>query len=143
MSGIQNASVSRLKKTFDILSKKHQKVLEDMKTLCSPTSNFKFLREAVATGEPPLIPSLNTYLQDLTFIEDGNPDAIEKENVEYIYVSKRQMLFKTLESFKLFQTVPFNLKKVDIVLNFIMDMMVMNEKETYKESLLREPREEK
>lgn len=42
----------------------------------SPQKSFQNYRNALRACKPPAVPYLGVYLQDLTFIEDGNPEQL-------------------------------------------------------------------
>jgi hypothetical protein len=48
-------------------------IYSEIKELCDSKGNYKNLRAAVKSSNPPIIPYLGVYLSDCTFIEDGNP----------------------------------------------------------------------
>jgi hypothetical protein len=50
---------------------------DELKAFMDTNGNFKMLRTAIHTANPPVIPYLGIYLSDLTFIEDGNPDEVD------------------------------------------------------------------
>ena len=58
------------------MSKKILGNYEELKEFLETRNNYKALRSAIKTSNPPLIPYLGIYLSDLTFIEDGNPVII-------------------------------------------------------------------
>ncbi|KAJ3094851.1 hypothetical protein HDU97_007523 [Phlyctochytrium planicorne] len=79
VSALQGASVSRLKLTWKDISQKHKHMYEDLCELLSPRSNYKNLRAAVKDSlRVPCVPYLGIYLQDLTFIADGNPAILQQ-----------------------------------------------------------------
>ncbi len=149
VSGLGNASVIRLRHTKEALSKRHARLLAEMSELCSMTGSFKNLRETVLRGDPPKIPYLGVYLSDLTFIEDGNPNTVTKkrpdsgESVELIFMAKRQLFHKMVSIIQTWQLVPYNLQPVESLQTFLAQLTVIDDKQMYAESLLREPREEK
>ena len=148
VSGLGNASVIRLKHTFEALPKKWQRVADEFRSLCDMASSFKNLRETVMKGDPPKIPYIGVYLSDLTFIEDGNPDNVqrtregEQEPTEFIYLSKRLLFHKILSTIQTWQLVPYNLIPQASIQALIERMASVGDKEMYAESLLREPREQ-
>ncbi len=147
VSGLGNASVLRLRHTKEALSKKQQKIQSELSDLCSMSGSFKNLREAVNKGDPPKVPYIGIYLSDFVFIEDGNPNTVMRkrpssgEEVELIYMAKRQLFYKIVSTIQTWQLVPYNLVAVEQLQSFLADMQVMDDKQLFAESLLREPRE--
>ncbi|EGG13835.1 regulator of chromosome condensation domain-containing protein [Cavenderia fasciculata] len=74
--GLNNATVSKLKKTWSKLSKDSFNTYEYLEKIVTPMKNYISLRHIMATVQPPCTPFIGTYLKDLTFIEDGNPPQI-------------------------------------------------------------------
>jgi hypothetical protein len=64
------------------------KILEELEQFFSSNNNYKQYRDSIAEKGQPTIPHMAIFLQDLTFIEDGNSATIKGLiNVE----QKRQM----------------------------------------------------
>lgn len=146
LAGLGNASVSRLRHTWEAVPRRWRAQHEELLELCSAVGSYSKLRHALLEGDPPKIPYLAQYLSDLTFIEDGNPDNVKRqraggEEVELIFMSKRALLYKVLSAIKTWQQVPYNLSSVDSVQHVINNMVAIDEKSLYSESLLREPRD--
>jgi hypothetical protein len=76
LSGLDASSVHRLKHTWGRLDRRHQQMLDEHRAVTSQASNYKALRTLVHNAPPPCIPFFGMYLTDLTFLEDGNPDAL-------------------------------------------------------------------
>lgn len=53
-----------------------------MKELMSMTHNFRNYRDKLRNIAPPAIPYIGVTLQDLTFIDDGNPSFLGEVGVE-------------------------------------------------------------
>ena len=70
-SSLSGASVQRLKSTWMHLGLKAWKAYNDIEKFMAPGSNYKHLREVTKAAPLPKIPYLGLYLQDLTFIDDG------------------------------------------------------------------------
>lgn len=83
MGGLNNASVSRLKKSFGKVSSKLLTTFEELNELVSGKENYRPMRVLWAQAEPPAVPFLALSLKDLTFIEDGNPDKLETGGINF------------------------------------------------------------
>lgn len=80
LSGLQNSSIYRLKKTWDRVQNSTSAVgyYNELTDLMSNNDNYKLYRNLLKTKTPPCIPYPGVYLTDLTFVEDGNPVIIFK-----------------------------------------------------------------
>ena len=76
------------------------------------------------------------YLGDLTFIDEGNPDMIDG----MIHFAKRELVYKLLSQISTYQVKGYNLEVVPELQEFLSDLPMLDEKEMYAASLLREPR---
>jgi hypothetical protein len=65
-------------------------------------------RDVLSQSAPPCIPYLGVHLSDLTFIEDGNPDAIRG----LINFTKRRFLFRVISEISRYQQNAYNLHPV-------------------------------
>ncbi len=82
ISSLSSAPINRLKFTKAQLSKQAIVMLTEMESFFSSSNNFKTYRDAIAEGlvegsEKPTIPHMALFLQDLTFIADGNPSTVK------------------------------------------------------------------
>lgn len=84
---------------------------------------------------------LGVYLTDLTFIEDGIPSIIKKNN--FINFSKRAKTAEVIREVQQYQNVPYSLQPVVELQNFILENMQRagDVHEMYEKSLSVEPRE--
>jgi hypothetical protein len=90
---------------------------------------------------PPCIPFLGIYLQDLTFIEDGNPDYL-KNNSKLINFAKQQKSAEVIREIKQFQSPPYILELIPELQEYI-KLQLDNSRDIdflYERSLELEPR---
>jgi len=146
VAGLMSASVSRMKKTWALVAPDIATKFEsDYSALFS--RNYKLLRDAVRQSAPPCLPYLGVYLADLTFIEDGNPDFITRKlgSIKLINFEKRLMIYKVITNLRIYQSKHYQLAPLPMVQEFLQDAVMRcqlsDNNETYKLSLLREPRE--
>jgi len=78
------------------------------------------------------------YLTDLTFIEDGNPDFI---NGNLINFTKRRRVAQVIREVQQYQQTPYALHEAPEIKNYLLGVQGMDEKTAYEFSLLAEPRE--
>eukprot|EP01133_Synstelium_polycarpum_P000183 gene183-221_t len=77
LSGLNAASVHRLKFTKEEMPKHTQQTYADLQAQLHSNQAYKVYRELLQKSNPPCLPYLGVCLTDLTFIEDGNPDMIQ------------------------------------------------------------------
>jgi son of sevenless-like protein len=128
VSGLKCVSVRRLKKTWQGLSKKSEKIWEDIHT-----DHSLLYRMRLFAAQPPCLPYLGIYLTDLTFLDIG-PENIEKT----INWQKCELTANVIKQMKKFQQQPYNLpleEKVLALLNYFFSFGNVTESELYKLSL--------
>ena len=81
-----------------------------------------------------------TYLgfEDLTFIEDGNPDTLAEG--AYVNFEKCAMVARVIQDLCKHQLVPYNFRRVDIIAQWMDAWEAPSEKECFDLSLRVEPR---
>ncbi|ORZ34163.1 ras guanine nucleotide exchange factor domain-containing protein [Catenaria anguillulae PL171] len=156
LAALNSAPIHRLARTWEMLSTKTLGVLNDLRQITDPTKNFATYRELVASVQPPCIPFLGRYLSDLTFLEDGNPnvlkipgqpapgeDGASPDAPVLVNFSKRAKTADIIREIQQFQVLPFHLKPVTEVQEYLLGMINHNREsgELYEISLNREPRE--
>jgi len=142
VSGLLGSSVSRLKRTWKMVP---EELSGNFETEYSQLfyRNCKLLRDAVKHSVPPCLPYIGTYLADLTFIEDGNPNLIGDGKL--INFEKRQMISKVISELRVYQQKKYSLITVPTIRDFLYTQLsaekVEAEKILYELSLRCEPRE--
>jgi len=135
ISGLQSSSVYRLRQTWGLISNKQKDLCEQLKDLLVRQGNFSKFRKHLKTCNPPCIPYLGVYLTDLTFIEDGNRNQLEGGLINFM---KRRRLASVIGDIQQYQLKPYNLEAVPIIQDFLQNLEILDEDQTYKLSLLRE-----
>ncbi|CCF59053.1 hypothetical protein KAFR_0G00200 [Kazachstania africana CBS 2517] len=83
MTALQNHSITRLKPIWQQLSKQDMTLYEYLARIVHPNKNFKVYRNKLkkimgdfsfVKVSLPVVPYFNLFLQDLTFIDEGNPN---------------------------------------------------------------------
>lgn len=116
IGGLASVAVYRLKKTWESVPDKYIEILDQLRQLMTTESNHAKLRQLTAASSPPIIPYLGLYLNDLTYIEDGNPNVFDGK----INWKKRKRITKVLEEILKAQQQPFNFAPVPIIRDYIL-----------------------
>ncbi|KAI9318088.1 ras guanine nucleotide exchange factor domain-containing protein [Dichotomocladium elegans] len=144
LSAFDSSSIGRLRRTWDGIGQRHLSSLACLRSLFSPNRNFIEYRTHVHSVNPPCIPFLGIYLQDLTFIEDGNPNVINNQGHQvHINFSKLDKIGRVIRELQQFQNVAYSLQSVAPLQTFITAQLQSNrdEERIYRDSLAIEPKE--
>eukprot|EP01102_Stenamoeba_stenopodia_P018147 TRINITY_DN661_c1_g1_i1.p1 TRINITY_DN661_c1_g1~~TRINITY_DN661_c1_g1_i1.p1 ORF type:complete len:1017 (+),score=351.00 TRINITY_DN661_c1_g1_i1:339-3389(+) len=136
IAGLQNASVKRLKQTWEVLPSKSWDIWERLKDLVKNEANFTNYRTTLKNSQPPCIPYLGLNLSDLVFLEDGNPDILQEGLL--VNFAKMRMCANIIIELQHFQQTPYCLHPVPLIQEYLSKLTVLTDKDLYKESLLRE-----
>jgi len=87
LSGMNNSSVQRLKKTWQQLSHKYHEQFDMLDELMDPRRSYATYKLALSRIEPnhSCFPYLAPILRDLTFANDGNPAYLDAEKSRINY----------------------------------------------------------
>ncbi|KAJ1821017.1 hypothetical protein LPJ75_000809 [Coemansia sp. RSA 2598] len=110
LGALTSVPVERLTRTWQAVQQKSLATYNTLKQIMRTDRNFAEYRDSLHSCNPPAIPFVGVYLQDLTFIEDGNDDMIP--NTRLINFAKRQRTAGTIRDLQQFQNVPYNLTPV-------------------------------
>ncbi|KAF7186349.1 Cell division control protein 25, partial [Pseudocercospora fuligena] len=119
MCSINSSPVQRLKKTWDLVSKKTKARLDELDKVTDMSKNYNSLRRRLEAPTAPCLPFLGVYLTDLTFVHAGNPKKRHvpgsmTESGELLSVINFDMytrIAKIISHLQKFQ-VPYRLKAV-------------------------------
>lgn len=95
-TALSGVSISRLKQTWEKVSKKTRKVVDILSNLFSMDRNMNKYRESLQRAELPIIPCLTVFSKDLFVIEEAVENKTEKSfhliNVRFSFMheSSRQ-----------------------------------------------------
>ncbi|KAL9553336.1 hypothetical protein MBANPS3_003335 [Mucor bainieri] len=142
LSAFDNSSVGRLKRTWEVVGARTNQTLQQIRKLMGANRNFIEYRAIIHSINPPCIPFLGIYLQDLTFIEDGNANELKKSK-ELINFAKRAKTAEVIREIQQYQSSLYQLKPVEDLQEFVKANLqsTRDEEQLYKESLKLEPRE--
>ncbi|KAI2783937.1 ras GEF [Daldinia loculata] len=152
---LNNSIISRLRKTWDLVSPKRREMLKTMQAIVEPSNNNKVLRARLQGHVPPCLPFLGMFLTDLTFVDIGNPATKQlpgsgpnENGLTVINFDKHTRTAKIIGELQRFQ-IPYKLTEVPDMQEWV-QAQVTRVKETdqgnvqvsyYRKSLLLEPRE--
>jgi len=141
ISALGTAPIHRLQRTWQQVNGKTKDTLEQMRKMMGSTKNFAEYRDTLHKAVPPCVPFLGVYLTDLTFIEDGIPSIIKKNNL--INFAKRAKTAEVIRDIQQYQNVPYPLQPVPELAEYILSNMrtAGDVHEMYEMSLQVEPRE--
>lgn len=140
LSALRSSSIFRLKHTWKYLSDESWNDFEELVELFESDNNFKKYRKAIEKSVPPCLPYLGRYLSELMFLDEKHPNKIV--DTELINFGKMYLISDILTRIHMFQTSPYCIKGVNIIQDFLSCKdNVLDQKESYKRSLLLEPRE--
>jgi len=137
VAGLTSTPISRLNQTWNAIDYETTKCFEKLKDLVSIHSKFKGLREAQESVEGPCVPYLGVYLNDITFIEDGN---ISNLNEELINFEKIQMLSNIILKFKKLNSTTYSFRFEPTIHDYLNQSLQLTEDEIFEESYKRESR---
>jgi hypothetical protein len=148
---INSSVITRLKKTWDLVSQKTKNRLDELSAIVDCTRNHSSLRERLKNHVAPCIPYVGMYLTDLTFTHAGNSTTRELPGVEpkrnVINYDRYVKIAKTIGEVQRFQ-IPYKLAAVpelqewmEMQVNRISRSENANTQTYYRRSLLLEPRE--
>ncbi|KAF5006653.1 hypothetical protein FDECE_6987 [Fusarium decemcellulare] len=156
---LNSSTISRLRKTWDVISAKRKDMLRNLQTLVEPSQNNKVLRTRLHDHVPPCLPFLGMYLTDLTFVDIGNPPTKQMSlgheseedgagGITVVNFDKHTRTAKIIGELQRFQ-IPYRLTEVPDMQDW-MSSQIQQVREGdqgnvqvsyYRKSLMLEPRE--
>ncbi|OZJ01532.1 hypothetical protein BZG36_05501 [Bifiguratus adelaidae] len=142
LAAFDSSSIGRLRRTWDLVGSKYMQSYQSLRKLMGANRNFTEYRDIIHSVNPPCIPFLGIYLQDFTFIEDGNKDML-KASSNLINFAKRAKVAEVIREIQRYQNVPYLLVPIPEVQAFIANHLTHSRDETalYNLSLELEPKE--
>ena len=151
---LSSATITRLKRTWDMVSAKTKATLESLKGIVELSRNYAVLRQRLQNQVPPCLPFVGIYLTDLAFVDAGNPSTRQlpsydnEEGVSVINFDKHMKTAKIISDLQRFQ-IPYRLVEVP-ELQYWMQAQFVRVRSSgqevfqnyYRRSLLLEPREQ-
>lgn len=149
LAGLADSSIFRLRASW-LRVEKDQKLFDEfteLKTILSPDKNWATYRNMLKEVQPPCIPYLGgsplcsllpnqpphsfpgTYLTDLTFIEDGNPNYLQTTNgrTDILNFEKCRKQAVVIGNILLYQQDHYNFDRVDAIFDYFARGLVFTE----------------
>ncbi|KAL1847411.1 Ras guanine nucleotide exchange factor bud5 [Diaporthe australafricana] len=151
---LNSSTITRLRKTWDIVSPKRRDMLKALQAIVEPAQNHKALRARLADHVPPCLPFQGMFLTDLTFVDIGNPATKQRQgedgnDMTVINFDKHTRTAKIIGDLQRFQ-IPYRLTELPDMQEWIQselervhdsDPKSNVQVSYYRKSLLLEPRE--
>lgn len=126
LSGLNFTAVQRLQ-AMKKLPSSDVSSLKKLENLMSPSGNFKSYRNLDTT--PPTLPYLAISLRDLTFINDGNPDYIGNNLINF----QKMVLFdEQIQKILKCQSTPYSLTRKEEIKSQLTNLYCVEEDELVK-----------
>lgn len=143
--------ISRLKRTWDVVSQKTKIALEHLRGIVDVSRNYAVLRQRLQNHVPPCLPFVGTYLTDLTFVDHGNQSlrtlSTAEGDMPVINFDKHMKTAKIISELQRFQ-IPYRLTEVPELQTWMQNELVrvrsngeLTAQTFYRRSLVLEPRE--
>lgn len=136
IGGLNNSAVHRLKKTREGVPANLQQQFEELCAVMKSANSYKSYREVLHSICPPVVPYVGIYLQDLTFINDGNPNTIEG----LINFRKRELIYRVIEEFQQYQQVSYTIPLDLNLKTYFASMLKTSEDKLFELSYQAEPK---
>ncbi|TFY81918.1 hypothetical protein EWM64_g2092 [Hericium alpestre] len=120
VSGLNSPPIRRLKRTWEQINQRYMTQLGACEMTIDSNKNFNNYRSLLARITPPCVPFVGVYLTTLTFIQDGAPNYVSGDLVNF---RKRQKAAEVIDEIKKWQSKPFNFTKVDVIHDYIQESL--------------------
>jgi len=140
LTGLSLSPISRLKHTWAKVPAKTLETFHELQQIQDPSNSFRNLRDQLEEAGVQCLPYIGTFLSDLTFMDEGNPDTVEVENQTLINLTKYSLVLRTVKQIQNYQGVSYDILPKEPFYTFIMELPKLEEKELHELSLNREPR---
>jgi len=137
IASLSTSPIFRLKKSWQKIPRAKLETYQTSCAIISTDSASSRYRKHVAKCNPPIVPHLGLYLQDLTFIEDGNPIRLDNGLINF---QKCRMIGAQILGMQKYQQERYNLTLIPEIQSYIQKFPFMTEDEQFDLSLEREPR---
>ncbi|KAJ5078285.1 ras guanine nucleotide exchange factor i-related [Anaeramoeba ignava] len=133
--GLSNSPVLRLKFTWEEVPKRHFDSFSQLRSKMTSDNDYSIYRNALKQVNPPCIPYLGVYLEDLAKIEGSEPDLIHN----LINFEKRILVSGVITNLRQYQQLGYNFQPVHQIVVLLEKLPKMSATELQKRSLEIEP----
>jgi len=140
LTGLSLSPISRLKHTWAKIPAKNLEVFQELQQIQDPSNSFRKLREQLEEAGSQTLPYIGTFLSDLTFMDEGNPDTVEVEARTLINLTKYSLVLRTVKQIQNYQGFSYDIQPKEPFYTFLRELPKLEEKELHEMSLNREPR---
>jgi son of sevenless-like protein len=139
LCGIRSTPVRRLKLTWERVSKSKVQQFDALVEIMQSNGNFASYRNLLRQALPPVCPYIGTFLTDLVFIEEGNPDFL-KEQPTFINFCKRIRSAQIVQKILHYCQEPYNLVVIPAFQEMFTELIIFDENRRYELSYALEAR---
>ncbi|KAG7088582.1 hypothetical protein E1B28_012559 [Marasmius oreades] len=144
ISGLNTPPIRRLKRTWEQVSQRYMAQFGACEVTLDSNRNFNKYRSMLAAVVPPCVPFIGVFLSTLQFIQDGIPDNLPGNLVNF---KKRQKASEVISDIKRWQAHSFNFQIVPAIRDYVEESLSsfgdtrLSSERFWEMSLEREPRE--
>ncbi|XP_049847941.1 ras guanine nucleotide exchange factor S-like [Schistocerca gregaria] len=153
VAGMNLICISRLRRTFAQLSKRHLDMFEELKNLSNPMLSFKALRalmnqDAARRDAVCKLPPIGLSLSEIAMTEEGNDDVLAVESQSgkgsgektfLINMGKWELLYNCICTALMHQSADWRISEIDPPYSCLFSLPTLSEEILYQLSLAREP----
>eukprot|EP01125_Pyxidicula_operculata_P010183 TRINITY_DN3355_c0_g1_i3.p1 TRINITY_DN3355_c0_g1~~TRINITY_DN3355_c0_g1_i3.p1 ORF type:complete len:185 (+),score=25.33 TRINITY_DN3355_c0_g1_i3:285-839(+) len=139
ISALNSVAITRLKRTWALVEPRLTEAFKKLDTFFSASGNYAEYRQKISECTPPCIPFLGPYVQDLTFIDDGNPD-FHDERLGLINWEKCELFANVIYDLTRCQTVPYYYTSVKSIQEYLESFQLLEENALWEVSVALEPK---
>jgi hypothetical protein len=111
VAGLNFPGLSRLKQTWQKVSKRDLDSYEQLLAFWNTSRNYKSYRAALKSAIPPCVPWFGLVAKDLFHIEDSAPTFVEEDGLEKVNFNKMSLIFKSVSFLQTLQKYEYMIQK--------------------------------
>jgi len=135
---LNQSYVSRLKKTWALVSPEAQKEMKILNQVIAPDRSFKAYRDLLTASPPPTLPAIHVYLSDIALMEDGNDSITADGRINF---AKNVIICDRIAELQQYQNTRYPYCASEPLFSFLSELPALDDTPMYDLSLAREPRE--
>eukprot|EP01087_Luapelamoeba_hula_P001179 TRINITY_DN1092_c0_g1_i1.p1 TRINITY_DN1092_c0_g1~~TRINITY_DN1092_c0_g1_i1.p1 ORF type:complete len:408 (-),score=59.97 TRINITY_DN1092_c0_g1_i1:89-1312(-) len=144
IAGLDNTAVKRLKPVWELVPERFLLALHKLEELMSPSHNFKNYRNHLKfiteqKHNIPIIPYLVVYLKDVTFINDGNPNFLERDGQKFPNFEKMKFLGSQILELRGYQRTVYDFPVDEEVQEYFSSLFYLEDDDLYARSCDQKP----